>query len=171
MHEAVGAALQTGVVTDEIIGVHEFAALEPPAGPVEIARAAFRDSLNLRAGSPPEFGRLAVGGNLQLGYGIDVDPVGELLIDADIGHGLAINRVVVLEVALAIDVGIAGETPRRSGDGFKQRRVVTAIQRQIFHLPGVQQAGALGGERFQLDGTCVHGNRLGRGTHLKRNWG
>src|SRR5690606_3436508 len=82
LHEPVDAPIQAAAVTDVVVSVHKFATFKPPRCAVIVAGPALGGYLNLSAGVAAEFGSLAVGSHLELLNGIQVDAVGELLVDA-----------------------------------------------------------------------------------------
>ena len=120
---------------------------------MKIPGAALGDHLNLRAVVAAEFGGLRVGGDLELGDRVHADAISELLVDADIGDVLAVQREVVLRRAAAVGADVARSGVRGdAGNGLQQAGVVAAVNRDVHHLLARDHAGAFGAQRLKLYG-------------------
>ena len=110
---------------------------------MKVLGAALGDHLNLRSVVAAEFGGLPVGRDLEFGDGVHADAISELLIDADIGHVLTVEREVVLRCAAAIDADVArARVGGDAGNGLQQAGVVAAVDRDVHHLFAGDDAGA-----------------------------
>src|SRR6516162_5716783 len=129
-HVPVGLYGDSRKIINKSIRVHPLAALEPIAVSMEILRSALGDNLNLSATRSAEFGALRIGSDVELGNGIDVDAVRELLVYADIGYILAVHSIVVGHSGQAVKTHVRGAAciiRRDARDGSQQARVIAPL--------------------------------------------
>src|SRR5438034_3376514 len=102
--------------------------LEPVAAAMEVGCSGFAGHLHLCAGVSSKFGALAGGGHLEFCDRIHADAISELLVHARVGHGLTIDRKVVLIRALPIERGAARDSIRGSArNRLQQSRKIPSV--------------------------------------------
>ena len=120
-------------------------AFEEVAITVKVVGSASRRDLNLCAGIAPEFGGLSVRRHFELGNSVDVETIGEELVDPRIDYSLPVHNEIVLSIALAIECCRSADSIRWSaGYGTKKTCEIPAIQGNVNHLPARDDPRSLG---------------------------
>src|SRR5579883_2015528 len=136
-------------------------ALEPVAAAMEFRRSAFACDLYLRSRVASEFCALTGCGDFKFGNRIHADAIRKLLVDARVGHGLAIDCEVVLICALAVKRGRArNRVCRRARYSLKKPREITSVEGDVQYLPSGDDAGTFGRHRFELNRFGFDGHRF-----------